>query len=98
MAQQPGARATFAVADPEGDTAERIERSGVAVSAPDGRMVVPVVASITTTLGGLRGPHVAPGVWAAGQDIGDVATGGYSSGLAAALVLGRVAAERALQG
>jgi succinate dehydrogenase/fumarate reductase flavoprotein subunit len=56
----------------------------------------PVVASITTTLGGLRGPDVAPGVWAAGQDVGAVATGGYSSGLAAALVLGRVAAERAL--
>jgi fumarate reductase flavoprotein subunit len=54
----------------------------------------------TTTLGGLRidtDACVAPGVFAAGQDAGGVATGGYASGLAAALVLGRVAAESALE-
>jgi hypothetical protein len=65
----------------------------------DGSVVVPVRAAITTTLGGLRAGadgSVAPGVWAAGADVGGIATGGYSSGLAAALVLGRVAAAAAL--
>src|SRR3954454_5649014 len=65
----------------------------------DGAVVVPVRAAITTTLGGLRvGPDAAaaPGVWAAGADAGGTATGGYASGLAAALVLGRVAAAAAL--
>ncbi len=33
------------------------------------------------------------GLYAAGVDVGGIATGGYSSGLAAALVLGCVAAE-----
>ena len=33
------------------------------------------------------------GLYAAGVDVGGVATGGYSSGLAAALVFGCVAAE-----
>jgi orotidine-5'-phosphate decarboxylase len=39
---------------------------------------------------------VAPGVWAAGGDVGGVATGGYMSNLASALVMGRRAAEDAL--
>ena len=34
--------------------------------------------------------------WAAGGDTGGIATGGYASGLAAALVFGRIAAEAAL--
>jgi hypothetical protein len=34
-------------------------------------------------------------VWAAGVDVGGIATGGYSSGLAQALVLGLTAAEDA---
>jgi hypothetical protein len=34
-----------------------------------------------------------PGLYAAGADVGAVASGGYASGLAAALVLGRTAAE-----
>jgi hypothetical protein len=33
------------------------------------------------------------GLWAAGVDAGGVATGGYASGLAQALVLGLAAAE-----
>ena len=56
--------------------------------------------AITTTLGGLRvnaRAEAAPGVYAAGHDAGGISTGGYSSGLAAALVLGRVAAESALE-
>jgi len=62
-------------------------------------VVMTIVAGVTTTLGGLRidaHAQVAPGVFAAGHDAGGVATGGYASGLAAALVLGRVAAESAL--
>ena len=38
------------------------------------------------------------GVWAAGADAGGIATGGYASGLAGALVTGRIAAEAALAG
>jgi orotidine-5'-phosphate decarboxylase len=65
----------------------------------DKRVRVEVVAAITQTLGGLRVDargRVAPGVWAAGGDAGGVATGGYMSNLAAALVMGRRAAEDAL--
>ena len=60
---------------------------------------VDVVAAITSTLGGLEvgvDACVAPGVFAAGSDVGGVANGGYASGLAAALVLGRAAADSAL--
>ncbi|MGZ4292454.1 MAG: FAD-binding protein, partial [Gaiellaceae bacterium] len=35
------------------------------------------------------------GLWAAGVDVGGVATGGYARGLAQALVLGLAAAEDA---
>ena len=57
------------------------------------------VAGVTTTLGGLRvdeQARVATGVFACGADAGGIATGGYASGLAAALVLGRIAARAAL--
>ena len=37
-----------------------------------------------------------PGLYAAGADAGGIFTGGYGSGLAAALVFGRIAAETAL--
>jgi hypothetical protein len=40
--------------------------------------------------------RAAEGVFVAGADAGGIATGGYSSGLAAALVLGLTAAESAL--
>ena len=62
-------------------------------------ITVEVVAGITTTLGGLRideHGQVAPGVFACGTDAGGIATGGYASGLAAALVFGRLAADAAL--
>ncbi len=66
---------------------------------------VRVVASITHTIGGLRvdtrarvvrddGSHVER-LYAAGVDAGGIATGGYASGLAQALVLGLAAAEDA---
>ena len=64
-------------------------------------VTVETVAGVTTTLGGLavdETARVADGVFACGADAGGIATGGYSSGLAAALVLGRIAARAALGG
>ena len=75
------------------------QRLGAPVQRSAAGVVVECVAGVTTTLGGLQidaDALVAPGVLAAGHDAGGVATGGYASGLAAALVLGRVAAESAL--
>ncbi|HUH15469.1 MAG TPA: FAD-binding protein [Gaiellaceae bacterium] len=67
---------------------------------------VRVYAGVTHTLGGIRIDERArvldargtpvPGLWAAGADAGGIFTGGYGSGLAAALVFGRAAAESAL--
>src|SRR5262249_55224354 len=66
---------------------------------PDDAVVpVRVRAAVTHTIQGLRVDRsacVRPGVWAAGCDAGGWSTGGYASGLAAALVLGLVAAESA---
>lgn len=107
-ARQPGARATYAV--PGSALGERVrnvtveemiaraEASGATVRRERGSTEVEVVAGITTTLGGLRvdeSARVADGVWAAGTDVGGIALGGYASGLAAALVLGRRAGESA---
>jgi predicted oxidoreductase len=69
-------------------------------------VAVRVFAAVTHTIGGLRideearvldraGSPVA-GLYAAGADAGGIFTGGYGSGLAAALVYGRIAAESAL--
>ena len=81
------------------------ERSGLdrffKVSERGSTIRVEVVAGITTTLGGLKIDvfgRVAPHVYAAGGDVGGIAGGGYASGLAAALVLGRIAAAAALEG
>ncbi len=69
---------------------------------------VHVVAGITHTIGGLRIDPQArvlrrdgtpiEGVYAAGADAGGISTGGYASGLASALVFGRIAAETAAAG
>jgi fumarate reductase flavoprotein subunit len=107
--RQPGARATYSVPDDalgervrDRTVAEMIARAeavGGPVRRRDGVAEVDVVAGITTTTGGLgvdtRG-RVAGSVFAAGTDAGGISTGGYSSGLAAALVLGRRAADAAL--
>jgi fumarate reductase flavoprotein subunit len=66
------------------------------------RVAVRVSPGITHTIGGLRiDEHArvvgADGLYAAGADAGGISTGGYASGLAAALVFGRIAAESALQ-
>jgi fumarate reductase flavoprotein subunit len=71
---------------------------------PDGaRVAVRVAPGITHTIGGLRVDERArvldaagkpiEGLFAAGADVGGISTGGYASGLAAALVFGRRAAE-----
>lgn len=67
---------------------------------------VRVFAAVTHTIGGIRIDERArvldgagrpvPGLHAAGADAGGIFTGGYGSGLAAALVFGRIAAETAL--
>ena len=109
-ARQPRARAIYAVADRDlehrvGDrtVAEMIEAAAAAgcpIHWVEGTTRVEVNAGITTTLGGLRidaHAQAAEGLWACGADAGGVSTGGYASGLAAALVLGRIAAESALR-
>ena len=68
---------------------------------------VRVYAAVTHTIGGLRVDEQArvldsdgkplEGLHAAGADVGGIFTGGYGSGLAAALVYGRIAAETALR-
>jgi hypothetical protein len=110
-ARQPGARAWYRVRDEAlgervgertvADMVAAAEAAGAGVERSDGGVTVETVAAITTTLGGLRvdpRARAADGVYAAGHDAGGVATGGYASGLAAALVLGRIAAESALEG
>ena len=108
-ARQPGARAWYLVDDAKlgvetrygtiGELIEAARAAGGRVERRDGRTAVLVGAGITTTLGGLRvdeRARVADGVWACGADAGGVATGGYMSGLAPALVLGLTAVEDAL--
>jgi succinate dehydrogenase/fumarate reductase flavoprotein subunit len=109
MARRPRARARYRVAEDAlgervrdrtvADMIAAAERAGAPVDHRPGAVTVEVVAGITTTLGGLAGDadgRVAPGVWAAGADLGGISTGGYASGLAAALVMGRRAAAAAL--
>jgi fumarate reductase flavoprotein subunit len=108
-ARQPGARARYLVPDEAleepvrertvAEVIEAAERAGAPVERRDGVTAVEVVAGITTTLGGIHidtRARAAPGLYAAGADAGGIATGGWSSARASALVLGRVAAEDAL--
>jgi fumarate reductase flavoprotein subunit len=71
-------------------------------------VAVEVAPAITHTIGGLavdEGCQVLcrtdgrplPGLYAAGVEVGGVSVGGYTSGLAAALVFGRIAATSAVQ-
>ena len=109
-ARQPGARARYRVPAAAlgervrertvGDMVKSAEQAGAPVTRENGDVVVECVAGITTTLGGLAidaHARVAPGVFACGADTGGIATGGYASGLAAALVFGRIAAAAALE-
>jgi fumarate reductase flavoprotein subunit len=75
--------------------------------APEGAVAaVRVAAAITHTIGGIRidertqvlgedGPPLDR-LYATGADAGGISAGGYASGLASALVLGRIAAETAV--
>jgi len=109
MARQPRARAWFRV--PRAALAERVRERSVgdmveaaaAAGAPVRReaehVSVQTVSGVTTTLGGLAidaHARAAAGVFACGADAGGLATGGYASGRAAALVFGRIAARAAL--
>ena len=109
MARQPKAQARYFVPDDRLDEtvrdrtvremvdAARAAGADVQRDGPD--VVVPVVAGITSTLGGIEidaGARCLDGLFACGTDAGGLHTGGYASGLAAALVFGRIAAESAL--
>jgi succinate dehydrogenase/fumarate reductase flavoprotein subunit len=107
--RQPRARAWFTV-PPErlgervrertvGEMIAAAEAAGAPVRRGEDDVTVETVAGVTTTLGGLaidEHARVADDVYACGADAGGIATGGYASGLAAALVLGRTAARAAL--
>jgi succinate dehydrogenase/fumarate reductase flavoprotein subunit len=108
-ARQAGAQALYRVKNDQlaervrdrtvGDMVAAAEAAGAPVERSDDDVTVAVRAGITTTVGGLAvdsKARVVDGVFAAGADAGGVMAGGYSSGLAAALVLGMVAAEEGL--
>ncbi len=89
--------------------AAHVAVAGLPFSPPAGTVAaIRVVAAITHTIGGLRigdrarvldgGDAPVDGLWAAGVDAGGIATGGYASGLAQALVLGLAAAEDVASG
>jgi succinate dehydrogenase/fumarate reductase flavoprotein subunit len=79
----------------------RVDPAELPFEAPAGaRVAVRVAPGITHTIGGLRIDEQArvegvEGLFAAGADVGGISTGGYASGLAAALVFGRIAAASA---
>ncbi|MEN3311948.1 MAG: hypothetical protein V7645_1277, partial [Actinomycetota bacterium] len=80
----------------------RVDPAELPFAAPsEARVAVRVSPGITHTIGGVRIDEQArvvgtDGLFAAGADVGGISTGGYASGLAAALVLGRISAESAL--
>jgi succinate dehydrogenase/fumarate reductase flavoprotein subunit len=110
MARQPEARALYRVPDDRLDERVRdrsvremvdaAREAGAAVERDGPDLVVPVVAGITSTLGGLRidaSAQCREGLFACGTDAGGLHTGGYASGLAAAIVFGRIAADSAIE-
>jgi fumarate reductase flavoprotein subunit len=111
IARWPGGRAWYRVHEDRlqervrertvADMIRQAEAAGAVVREAPPYTSVLVQATVTQTLGGIRvdprGRVVgAENLFAAGADVGGIATGGYSSGLAAALVFGRIAAEEAL--
>lgn len=95
------------VADIVATARTRLDPTDLPFPAPTGaRVAVRVSPGITHTIGGIRIDERArvldvesrpvDGLLAAGADAGGISTGGYASGLAAALVFGRVAAETAV--
>jgi succinate dehydrogenase/fumarate reductase flavoprotein subunit len=111
IARWPGGRAWYRVHEDNldervrertvGELIESAREAGATVRDEPPFTSVLVQASVTQTLGGLRIDDRArvvgaEGLYAAGADAGGISGGGYSSGLAAALVFGRIAAEEAL--
>jgi len=102
LAQLIGPRAWYVVQE----TNERIEAAraaGATIEEREEGLAIHVAAAVTHTIGGLRVDTEArvigvDGLWAAGVDAGGVATGGYSSGLAQALVLGLACADSIVAG
>jgi len=97
LAQLVGPRAWYVVTETN-DRIEAARAAGATVEEREEGIAVHVGAAVTHTIGGLAVDTQArvtgaDGLWAAGVDAGDVATGGYASGLAQALVLGLAAAE-----
>ena len=104
IARQPGGTAWFVVSSDYRDDprVEALREAGGTIVEEFGELSLHVAAAVTHTQGGIRVDEQArvvgaDGLFAAGADVGGVSTGGYSSGLAAALVLGRIAAESALR-
>ena len=82
-----------------GEMIEAAREAGAPVRELDGRVAVLVRAAVTQTLGGIaidREARASEGLFVAGADVGGISSGGWSSGLSTALVLGLVAAESAL--
>jgi fumarate reductase flavoprotein subunit len=107
IARRSGGTAWLAVAEPDHPRVAAAREAGATVVDRDGEAWVRVVGAVTHTLGGIRadadgrvlredGTPVEQ-LYAAGVDVGGVASGGYASGLAQALVLGRAAAETVAQ-
>lgn len=111
IARWPGGRAWYRVHEDEldqrvrertvGEMIEAAREAGATVRDETPYTSVLVQASVTQTLGGLRIDDRArvvgaEGLYAAGADVGGISGGGYSSGLAAALVFGRIAADEVL--
>jgi hypothetical protein len=97
LVQLIGRRAWYCVAE-SNERIEAARAAGGTVIEQEHGLAVHVAGAVTHTIGGLQVDTEArvigvEGLWAAGVDVGGVATGGYSSGLAQALVLGLVAAE-----
>jgi fumarate reductase flavoprotein subunit len=97
LAQLIGRRAWYVVEETN-DRIEAARAAGATVAGRDEGIAVHVAAAVTHTIGGVEVDTDArvtgtDGLWAAGVDAGGVATGGYASGLAQALVLGLAAAE-----
>ena len=111
IARWPGGRAWYRVHEDDlgervrertvRDMIEAAREAGATVRDEPPYTSVLVQASVTQTLGGIRIDERArvvgaENLYAAGADVGGISSGGYSSGLAAALVFGRIAAEEAL--
>lgn len=109
IARWPGGRAWYRVPRERleervrdrtvGEMIDRARAAGAPVREDEHEVAVLVRAAVTFTMGGIRvdeRARAADGLYAVGVDVGGIATGGYSSGLATALVLGLVAAESAL--